>query len=125
VVSHLRGAHPHFTVYRKREMPPRFHYDSGARITPVTAVADEGWNITSRARAAGAKPWATRGEHGFDNLAPSMQALFVAAGPSFKSGVTVPMVRNIDVYPMLAHILGLKPARTDGSLDSVRALLRR
>ena len=36
----------------------------------------------------------------------------------------VPPFRNIHVYPLLAAVLGLDPGTTDGSLDSVRAMLR-
>jgi hypothetical protein len=54
-----------------------------------------------------------------------MGALFVAAGPAFRSGVVVAPFQNIHVYALLANVLGLKPAATDGSLDSVRVLLRR
>jgi hypothetical protein len=35
----------------------------------------------------------------------------------------VPPFRNIHVYPLLAAVLGLNPVPTDGSLDSVRAML--
>jgi hypothetical protein len=31
--------------------------------------------------------------------------------------------QNIHIYALLAQILGLRPARNDGALDSVRALL--
>ena len=54
-----------------------------------------------------------------------MGAIFIAAGPAFREGVTVPAFQNIHVYPLLAEILGIRPARVDGSIDSVRALLRR
>ena len=36
----------------------------------------------------------------------------------------VPPFQNVHVYALLADLLGLTPARTDGSLDSVRTLLR-
>ena len=53
-----------------------------------------------------------------------MRAIFIAHGPAFRRGVTVPPFRNIHVYPLLAEVLDLAPAPTDGSLDSVRAMLR-
>ena len=52
-----------------------------------------------------------------------MQAIFLARGPRFRKGVTVPPFQNIHLYPLLAHVLGLEPAPNDGSLDSVRAVL--
>jgi predicted AlkP superfamily pyrophosphatase or phosphodiesterase len=120
----LRGANAHLQVYRKGELPPHLHYNSGARVTPIVAIADEGWSIGTRAMLATMKRGVITGAHGYDNTLPSMGALFVAAGPSFRRGVTVPAFTNVHVYPLLAQLLRLTPAITDGSLDSVRALLR-
>jgi hypothetical protein len=53
-----------------------------------------------------------------------MGALFVAAGPGFAQGRVVPPFRNVHVYALMAHLLGLTPAQSSGSLDSVRAVLR-
>ena len=38
--------------------------------------------------------------------------------------MTVPAFANVHVYALLAHLLRLRPAVTDGSLDSVSAMLR-
>jgi hypothetical protein len=54
----------------------------------------------------------------------SMGATFIAAGPAFKKGRTVPPFQNIHVYELLCEVLGLTPAENDGSLDSVRSVLR-
>jgi predicted AlkP superfamily pyrophosphatase or phosphodiesterase len=124
VYDALKHANPHLAVYRKAEVPARFNFNSGSRITPIVGIADEGWSITSRRRALKAEPWTTGGAHGYDNQLLSMGALFVASGPAFKRGLVVPPFQNIHVYSLVAEILKLKPAKTDGSLDSVRVLLR-
>lgn len=43
----------HVTVYRKDEIPDRFHYKNHPRIMPVIVLADEGWQFSavSSARA--------------------------------------------------------------------------
>ena len=125
VYRRLKDANAHLTVYLKQDIPARFHFNANPRITPIVAIADEGWTITTRARFAKAATAGDRGAHGYDNALPSMGAIFVGAGPAFRRGVTVPPFQNIHVYPLLAAILGVTPARVDGSLDSVRALLRR
>ena len=38
-----------------------------------------------------------------------MRALFVAHGPAFKRGLRVPEFDNVDVYPLLAHLLDIAP----------------
>ncbi len=53
-----------------------------------------------------------------------MRAIFVAAGPAFRTATIVDAFQNIHVYSLMTHILGLKPAPNDGNLDSVRTMLR-
>ncbi len=119
----LAGKHPHLTVYRRAEIPERLHYRAHPRIPPVVAVADEGWEITTRARVA-RRPFRAGGTHGYDPAVRSMGALFVAAGPAFAQGKVVQPFTNVHLYPLMAHVLGLRPAPNDGSLDSVRTVLK-
>jgi predicted AlkP superfamily pyrophosphatase or phosphodiesterase len=113
----LAGRHPHLAVYRRRDLPARFHYDSTPRTAPIVALADEGWLITTHARAKSATP--PRGMHGYDPLLPSMRAIFLARGPSFPAGTVVPGFENVHLYPLLAELLGVRPAPADGRLDSL------
>ncbi|MBM3906902.1 MAG: alkaline phosphatase family protein [Gemmatimonadetes bacterium] len=121
--ARLKGAHPRLQVYRKGEVPARLHFNAHPRITPLVAIADEGWTIATRAVATRVGP-PKGGNHGFDNQLPSMGALFVAAGPDFQQGAVVPPFQNIHVYALLADVMGVTPAPNDGSLDSTRALRR-
>lgn len=45
VYEALAHAHPNLTVYKKEEIPERWHYKYNNRIQPIIAVADEGWYI--------------------------------------------------------------------------------
>ena len=58
-------------------------------------------------------------------LAVVLGALFVAAGPDIQPGRVIGPVANVHVYPLLARLLGITPASSDGALDSIRAVLRR
>lgn len=124
VYRRLKNANPHLTVYWKGDVPPRFHYDSNPRIPAIVAMADVGWYVTTRAFVARRPPMTTGGEHGYDNTAPEMRALFVARGPDFRQGVTVGGFQNIHVYDLLARLLRVTPAPNDGSPDSTAAMLR-
>lgn len=126
VYAALHGAHPHLQVYLKGSLPAQWHFNDHPRITPIIAVADEGWSIATRAqldrwRASG---WRQGGTHGYPPELLSMGALFIAAGPGIAVGRVVPPFQNIHVYSLMAHLLSLTPAPTSGSLDSVRAVLR-
>jgi len=116
---------PHLTVYPRDSTPARWHYDGGnPRISPVLGVVDDGWRLTTHAYVASHPLRAHDGMHGFDNADPAMRATFIAAGPAFRTADLVPPFQNIHIYDLVCAILGLRPAPNDGSLDSVRALLR-
>ncbi|NUM66418.1 alkaline phosphatase family protein, partial [candidate division KSB1 bacterium] len=87
VYQKLKGAHPHLLVYRKAEIPERFHFRRHRRM-------------------------------------PSMRATFIAHGPAFKTKLRAAPFQNIHVYDLVCEILRLRPAPNDGSLDSVRTMLK-
>ena len=124
VFNALVHAHPSLSVYRKGELPERLHYNTGDHVTPIVAIADEGWSIARREVAVRKPRGKTEGAHGYDNALPSMGALFVAAGPDIRRGVRVPAFSNVHVYSLMTELLHLPPASTDGSVDSVRTIMR-
>lgn len=116
------GRAPRLTVYRRAELPARFLLE-GPRVPPLVAVAEEGWTIARRTPDE-PSPAIALGNHGYDDTVTSMRGIFVARGPALRRSVRVPAFRNIHIQPLLVHLLGLEPVETDGTLDSVRALLR-
>ena len=119
------SAVPHLTSWRRAEVPQRYHFQAHPRITLIVAAADEGYTITTRQRFAGTVPGAwVAGMHGYDNQLPSMGALFVAVGPAFPVNREVDRVRSVDLYELMTSVLGLRPAPNDGSLDSIRVVLK-
>ncbi|KAF1689239.1 ectonucleotide pyrophosphatase/phosphodiesterase [Pseudoxanthomonas koreensis] len=114
VERRLLGAHERFDCWRKGELPARWHYGSHPRIPPIVCQMHEGWDALPRAYLAHRREAGPRGSHGFDPELPSMRAVFVAAGPSFREGMVLPPFDNVDVYPLLAQLLGIPPAPNDG-----------
>lgn len=117
-------ADPHLRAWTRATLPSRWGLNQSPRSPPVLALADEGWVITTRARLGRDSAGFRGGSHGYDESAISMRGLFVATGPGFRSGVTVPAFRNVHVYSVVAELLGIRPAPNEGSVDSVRAMLR-
>lgn len=111
---------PHVTAWLKQDVPARLHFNEGRRITPVVAVADDGWTIATHGQRHGPPG----GAHGYDNANVSMQALFVAHGPAFRAGTTMRAFPNVDVYDLLAHLMRLTPAANDGVLSPFAPVLR-
>ncbi len=119
----------HATCWKKADIPARLHYQDSPRIAPIICSSEEGWMTTSHKRYDDwiadvddiTKP---RGAHGYDNRYQSMQATFIAHGASFKRGFIAEPFENIQVYNLMCRILGLKPAKNDGSLDAVQNMLK-
>jgi len=124
LAGRLRRAAPgHVQVYLRDEVPERLHYRANPRIPPVLVLADEGWQVRTRAEQAERRT-PMRGEHGSDNELKSMGGIFVARGPSFREGAVIAPVENIHVYNLLCAVLGLQPAPNDGDGRLAAAALR-
>lgn len=118
----LLGEHPHFQCWRKDALPARWHYGTHARIPPIVCQMHEGWDMLVR-ELLPKRPGHARGSHGYDPALPSMRALFVARGPGFRAGSTVAPFDNVDVYPLLARLIGVEPAPNDGDPHTFDAVL--
>jgi predicted AlkP superfamily pyrophosphatase or phosphodiesterase len=112
----------HMKVYRKAELPERFHYRNHPRVMPIIAVAEPGWEITTRKRFSEWKD-PSRGAHGYDPASREMHAIFVAHGPDFRPGARLKPFENVHVYPAMAKILGLKPAPNDGDIGVLEKVM--
>lgn len=120
----LLGAHPHVECWRRSELPPRWHYGSNPRIPAIICQPQDGWLMMTRAKFAQKLPTFRLGGHGFDPDLRSMHALFVANGPSFGSGVVLAPFDNVDVYPLMARLLGITPRANDGDITPLLPALR-
>ncbi|HST45001.1 MAG TPA: ectonucleotide pyrophosphatase/phosphodiesterase, partial [Luteimonas sp.] len=119
VARRLLGAHAQYDCWRKDALPPRWRYGTHPRIPPIVCQMHEGWDALARESIA-MRPAHERGSHGYDPESPALRALFVASGPAFRRGATLPPFPNVDVYALLAALLGITPAPHDG--DAARLL---
>lgn len=85
---------------------------------------DEGWDALPRETIARRVPGLMRGSHGYDPALVSMRAVFIARGPAFRVGARIAGFDNVDVYPLLAGLLGIAPAPNDGDATTLRAALQ-
>jgi predicted AlkP superfamily pyrophosphatase or phosphodiesterase len=128
-------------AYLRRELPGRFQYSSNPRAGDIIIVMDEAWSLNAPRIPASSAPRALPpavekpeqqrarpevwGAHGWDPELPSMRALFLAWGPNVRAGATVDPIHNVDVYPFIVEVLGLKPAADiDGRSGYVRRLIQ-
>ncbi|HTI44668.1 MAG TPA: ectonucleotide pyrophosphatase/phosphodiesterase [Vicinamibacterales bacterium] len=129
VYAKLMRAHPHLKMYRRAETPVNWHFRDATspRVPPLMAIADPGWQILRRSvvdNIRAGKATGIRGQHGWDPQLMSMRAIFIAAGPAFKRGVTVAPFENVSIYNVVAKILQVPPKPNDGDPSVLRAVLR-
>uniref|UniRef100_I3MI62 Ectonucleotide pyrophosphatase/phosphodiesterase family member 5 n=2 Tax=Ictidomys tridecemlineatus TaxID=43179 RepID=I3MI62_ICTTR len=118
VYETLAHAHPNLTVYKKEEIPERWHYKYNDRIQPIIAVADEGWYILQNKSDD-----FLLGNHGYDNALAEMHPIFLAHGPAFRKNFTKEAMNSTDLYPLLCHLLNITAMPHNGSLRNVQDLL--
>ncbi|CAA0396940.1 unnamed protein product [Arabidopsis thaliana] len=95
------------TVYLKEKLPERLHYSQSYRIPPIIGMVGE----------------ECYGDHGYDNKFFSMRTIFVGHGSRFRRGKKVPSFENVQIYSVVADILGLRPAPNNGSSLFPRSIL--
>jgi predicted AlkP superfamily pyrophosphatase or phosphodiesterase len=115
-----------FFVYRRKDLPPNLHMNMIPRIGDPVVIASGPYAIRAHAPAAGqADPPPPAGVDDMDPQSePQMRAIFFAAGPDIAQGKTVGPFENVNLYPWMTHILGLKPPKSDGSLNILAGTLR-
>ncbi|MBT3253452.1 MAG: alkaline phosphatase family protein [Candidatus Marinimicrobia bacterium] len=112
----------HLNVWKKDSIPDTLHYGKNSRVMDIVVTPDLHWSI-----GWGAKRYPTSmigGAHGYDPRLKDMHAIFYASGPAFKHGYVHPTVENVNIYPLIAKILNLNPAKTDGKLENVSRMLK-
>ena len=116
---------PHLNVYRHGEMPDSLNYGTSDRLGDLIVAPDLGWQFNYT-------PSRNQGTHGYAPQEADMLVAFRAIGPDFKKGYEavpyeagrIAAFRNIDLYPMLCKLLGIRPAPVDGTLDHIEQILQ-
>jgi arylsulfatase A-like enzyme len=126
VYNQLKKASSQFIVYRRKDVPASLNFSQNPREGDPVVIATGPYAIRAHGPADG-KPDQppNAGMHGFDpHRMVEMKASFFAAGPDIVRGRTVAPFENVNLYPWLAHLLGLTAPKTDGSLNVLSGTLR-
>ena len=120
----LLGRHGHLECWRKDQIPARFHYGTNRRVPAIICLPDLGWSVWTHDFVASLKGKFVLGMHGYDNAEPDMGALFIAEGPAFRQNEVHAAFDNVDVYPLLAHLMAIEPEANDGQFRDVSDMLK-
>ncbi|CAO0792982.1 unnamed protein product [Mucor circinelloides] len=112
----------HFEVYMREDVPDRFHYKHSDRITPVVAIPEVGYTFITHEEFDKKGGFKKGGNHGYDNLADDMRAIFMAKGPKinrvYKSGTILAPFFNTEVYGLLTELLNIDASPNNGTLQA-------
>jgi alkaline phosphatase D len=123
----LLGVSDKFKVYRRAHVPARLHYNSNPREgDPIVIATTPAYIRAHEGLMFGDPPNTDPGQHGYDPyVVPEMKGIFYAMGPDIRSGVVVKPFENVNVYPLIAKILGLRTGTIDGKLRVLQGILKK
>jgi len=126
VYNQLKRVSAQFVVYRLKNVPADLEINQNPREGDPVVIATGPYPIRAHALPADSPNQSPEpGMHGFDpRKVPQMKASFFAAGPDIVKGKTVAPFENVNLYPWLAHLLGLTSPSNDGSLNILAGTLR-
>lgn len=105
IYSEIKSKKGNFQVYLKGDIPSKWHMnkkdDVFNRVGDIVLFANAPYYFGNKKTYIGA--------HGYDpHTTKEMQATFYAWGPAFKKGLKIKSFDNVQIYPLIAKILGLQ-----------------
>ncbi|XP_031845101.1 bis(5'-adenosyl)-triphosphatase enpp4 isoform X2 [Nomia melanderi] len=123
-----------FTVYKREEIPQKYHYGNNTRVGPIFVIAEVGYafqhlldtiefykkkfNITVNSDSE-------FGLHGYDNEITEMHPFFFAKGPAFIPKCKLEPFHNTDLFPLFCKILDLECPVVNGTLSHLTKCLKK
>lgn len=90
---------------------------ANTRMADLVLAARDGYAFKGERDGPPVRPvraGSTPGDHGYLNDDPDIQAIFVASGAGIKAGTKLGAIRNLDVAPTAARLLGLTFEAVEG-----------
>ena len=113
-----------YKVILTKRFPRKLHYgtkdDKYKRIGQILLVPNAPKIFLEKGKSTSV------GKHGYNpRITPEMKAVFYAWGDVFKNNLEISEFSNVNVYPLVAEILGLKVYQTiDGSPKTAKKVLK-
>ncbi len=112
--------HENMECWERSNIPKHFQYGKNPRVPSIFCLPETGWVIYQDV-----PEWMTGigGGHGYDHRHPDMMAFFLANGPRIKPVGEQPVFDSVNIYSMLAFLIGVTPNESEGSLDPFKSFL--
>jgi predicted AlkP superfamily pyrophosphatase or phosphodiesterase len=109
---------PQMSCWPKQQIPTKYHFGHNPRIPDIVCLAQLHWTISE-----GASLYTILGQHGYDPSDVEMHGLFIASGNRVKK-IQLDYFENIEVYPLIAHLLKIQPAKNDAKDDLFKKVIQ-
>ena len=119
VAAEVLAPREHMSCWRRGTVPARFAFGHHRRVPSLFCVADVGWEILK----IGDPVSANHGDHGWDNLEPDMQAIFIANGRGVRPGTRIVGLENVDLHALMGRLLGIAVPEDDGDAQSLAGVV--
>ena len=113
-----------YKVILTKRFPRKLHYgtkdDKYNRIGQILLVPNAPKIFLEKGKSTSV------GKHGYNpRITPEMKAVFYAWGDVFKNNLEISEFSNVNIYPLVAEILGLKVSQPiDGSAKTAKKVLK-
>lgn len=110
----------HVHAMRGEELPTSWRINAPNRLPALYVQTEIGRDLD-----VGRRPLRKEagGNHGYDNKHKEMNGIFIASGPSIRSGM-IPALQAVDVYNILCALLHIPPVQNDGNASRVHDVVR-
>ena len=115
-----------FKTYKRDNVPNYLNYNDNYKIGDLVLIADSP-NTIINSQSNKTELERIKGTHGYDPFKnKNMGAIFYIEGPTIKKGYKLSPIENVNIYPLVAHLLQLnidKPI--DGKFSVTSSLLKK
>lgn len=124
IYQDIKDSDPRYDVYLRKNLPRKLRYrtkdDYFNRIGDLVLIAKQPYVFHS---TPGRLP--NLGAHGYNAREnKNMMATFIAWGPDIKEGKTIKAFKNVNVYPLVAKLLGLTISeKIDGEMKFYKKVI--
>jgi len=128
IYRELKKREEGYHTYLRKDYPKNWHYEGNAsRIGDIIVTINPGHYLSSANRIKEIiETKSIKGEHGFDPYEmQDMQGIFYARGPQLKEGLRLPTFENVNIYPLIAKLLGITELpEIDGKLEVLQGVIK-
>ncbi|CAJ0602605.1 unnamed protein product [Cylicocyclus nassatus] len=118
----VKENHLKVKIFRKENFDDRWHFTGiSSRIGDIILEPEAGYDVQFNCGYVKEAKKQSRdlhsSTHGINPDDPGMRAVLVLRGPSFAKTQKITRIpQNIDLYPLMCYLLGIKPAPNNGSM---------